>query len=150
MFDHRNSFDLRVADIEGKGMMTIIYPYENSGFILDDKYEIAKRVEYSSDFKYSNMHDFNVIANGDRALVLTKHMHKEIPAPWAESVGVQGGCSVHADGLKELDISGETTREVFVWNGTDHIGADETTFTPHEYGEMCESNWVSFWTMEIQ
>jgi hypothetical protein len=90
-----------VADIEGKGMMTVIYPYENAGLILDDKYEVVKRVVYSSNFNYSNMHDFNVIANGNRALVLTKHTHKEIPAPWAESVGIHGGCSVRADGLKE-------------------------------------------------
>ena len=141
MFDHRKSFDLRVADIEGNDMMTVIYPYENAGMILNNNYEVVKRVVYSSNFNYSNMHDFNVIANGERALVLTKETHKVIPEPWAESVGVDGGCSVRADGLKELDISGPETKVVFEWNGTDHIGADETTFRPHNFKKMCKSNW---------
>lgn len=51
MFDHRKSFDLRVADIEGDDMMTVIYPYENAGMILNNNYEVVKRVVYSSNFK---------------------------------------------------------------------------------------------------
>lgn len=139
--DLQGSFDLRVANIHGNDKMTVIYPRENAGLILNNKYEIEKRVVYSSNFNYSNMHDFNVIANGERALVLTKNTHKVIPSPWAKSVGVDGGCSVRADGLKELDISGAETKLVFEWNGTDHIGADETTFVPHEYEKMCDGSW---------
>jgi hypothetical protein len=141
LMDHYKAFDLRVANIKGDNMLSIIYPHDNAGLILNNHYEIVKKAVYSSDFSFSNMHDFNVIANGDRALVLAKEKKSSVPAPWAESVGVKGDCNATAEGLKEVDISGAETKDVFVWNGTDHIGADETTFTPQAYEDMCEGSW---------
>ena len=141
MFDHYKSFDLRVANLHGEDVMTVIYPRDNAGHILNSKYEIVKSVVYSSNFNYSNMHDFNVVDGGDRALVLTKNIGYEVSREMSEVVGFDGNCSVRADGLKELDITGPDAKTIFAWNGTDHIGLDETTFNRGSIEDMCNKNW---------
>ena len=140
LFDHFKSFDLRVATVNDTDMMTVIYPHDNAGVVVNSKYEIVQRVVYSETFAHSNMHDFSVIQNGARALVLTKDVHKTVSGDKARVVG-QTECHVHEDGLKELDITGGQTRTIFEWNGTDHIGLDETTMRPKEMAELCQNNW---------
>ena len=141
LFDHYKSFDLRVAKVDGKDMMTVIYPRENAGLIVDSTYEFVKSIVYSETFDNSNMHDLNVVDNGKRALVLTKDTHKPLSKEMSKAVEFDGNCSVRADGLKELDISGSKTKTVFEWNGTDHIGLEETTFHRGTIDKMCNNNW---------
>ena len=141
MFDNFNAFDLRVAHIDNTDMLTVIYPYHNAGLILDNSYQVVKSVSYSETWNTSNMHDFTVMKDGSRALVLTKNTHKLVSEEKSKAVGFDGKCEVHEDGIKELDISGSDPRVVFAWNGTDHIGLEETTFRPQEVKKMCNGNW---------
>lgn len=121
--------------------MTVIYPQWNAGTIINSKYEIIKKVSYTPTYATSNMHDFNVVKNGTRALVLTKYRETTVSKAMSKVVGFDGRCRVHMDGLKELDITGDEAREIFAWNGTDHIGLDETTFHPRPVAKTCLGDW---------
>ena len=139
--DHYKSFDLRVQDINGTDMLTVINPHLNAGLILDNSYNIVKEVTHSNTFEHANMHDFNIVQNGTRALVLTKEIEKSVSRKKAKAVGLNK-CMVHEDGIKYLGISTPGEPQVlFSWNGTDHIGLDETTFRPRPIREMCSKHW---------
>ena len=72
------------------------------------------------------MHDFNVVQDGTRALVLTKDGAVRLSKEKSRVVGFDGECLVRGDGLKYLDITTLPPRVLMTWNGTDHIGLDET------------------------
>ena len=126
VFDHFKAFDIRLANITGVEMLTAIYPHENSAAIINKHYEIVKKVVHSSSWKYSNMHDFNVVEDGTRALVLTKDSAVKLSREKSKVVGFNGKCLVKGDGLKYLDITTLPPKILVEWNGTDHIGLDET------------------------
>ena len=125
-FDHFKSFDLRIAQINGTDMLTAIYPHDNAAVIMNKHYEIVETVVHSSSWEYSNMHDFNVVEDGTRALVLTKDAATRVSRKKSQVVGFNGRCLVRGDGMKYLDITTSPPKELFSWNGTDHIGLDET------------------------
>lgn len=137
-FDHFKIWDFRVAEVDGKSMLTGISHHDNAGIILDCNYEFVKSVSWSATWAGSNMHEFNVLQNGSRALVFTKEDDKKVSG---KAVGFDGYCTVEAQGIKELDITVDPPRTVFEWDGTDHIGLDETPVYGSDINEKCTHNW---------
>lgn len=126
LFDHYKAFDIRLANVSGAEMMTAMYPHENSAAIINHHYEIVKKVVHSSAWEYSNMHDFNVVEDGTRALVLTKDGETYLSKEKSATVGFDGECRVRGDGLKYLDITTLPPKILMSWNTTNHIDLDET------------------------
>lgn len=137
VFDRFNIFDFRMVQINGEDMLTAIYKREDAGVILDNSYQIQRVVDWPGIYNSSNMHDFTVSSDGQRALVLTKRHHNISGSP----VDIQGECYVHSNGLRELDISGSTPKTLFSWNATDHIGLDETTYGTRKMEKQCRTGW---------
>lgn len=125
-FDHYKTHDFRLAKVNGVDMITGIYPHDNSALVVNKHYEVVEEVVHSSAWGYSNMHDFNVVEDGTHALVLTKDGGKRVSREQSMAVGFDGECSVRGDGLKYLDITTLPPTTLMEWNGTDHIGLEET------------------------
>lgn len=150
--EYCNTFDFRMSHIDGKEMLTFIWPKnsenQEGGFILDNSYEIHKILDMRGDHqKRPNMHDFNLIDDGKRALMLTtpyqNESHISVPGEF------DGLCKVDRQGFKEVDVqSGEV---LFEWNSEGHIGVDESTYFVNEdrkYEQMCSSYWGKFFCRE--
>lgn len=131
LFDHYKAFDIRLANVSGAEMLTAMYPHENSAVIMNKHYEIVKKVVHSSSWEYSNMHDFNVVQDGTHALVLTKDAATYLSKEKSAKIGFDGRCKVKGDGLKYMDIRTSPPKVLMEWNGTDHIGLDETVMRQH-------------------
>lgn len=115
VFDHFKAFDIRLANVSGTEMLTAMYPHENSAAIINKHYEIVKEVVHSSSWEYSNMHDFNVVEDGTRALVLTKDGAVKMSKERSKVVGFDGQCLVRGDGLKYLDITSLPPKVLMTW-----------------------------------
>jgi hypothetical protein len=127
LFDHYKTYDIRLANVSGVEMMTAMYPHENSAAIINKHYEIVQKIVHSSAAEYANMHDFNVVEDGTRALVLTKDGATYLSREVSAKVGFDGNCLVRGDGFKYLDITTSPAKILMSWNGTNHIGLEETT-----------------------
>ena len=122
-------------------MLTGISHRDNAGIILNSNYEWVKSVPWAATWDGSNMHEFNVVENGTRALVFTKEIKQKVSVEGSKVVGYNGQCEVMGQGIKELDITVDPPKSVFEWTGIDHIGLDEVTYTPGEVNNMCIHNW---------
>lgn len=148
-----NTFDFRMSHVDGKEMLSFIWPKnsdkQEGGFILDETYTVHKLLDMRGDDQIRpNMHDFNLIDDGKRALMLTTpHQHEShitVPGEF------DGMCKVDRQGFKELDVaSGEV---LFEWNSEGHIGVEESTYfngmerVKSTYTHMCSSYWGEFTT----
>ena len=86
------------------------------------------------------MHEFNVVAHGSRVLVATKHERMKLSIEMSKPVGFDGRCEVTADGIMELDITGDSLRTVFDWRGLDHMPLSESINRPDEIDRLCTHN----------
>lgn len=135
LFEGYNAFAFRVASIGGKDVLTALEPSEERGLILDDTYQIQDEVHVGEFGKTTNMHDFQIVDNGTRALYLnhetTENMHN------ARVAGYTGGpCKVSYNGIEEQDIAtGEIT---FSWNSFNQIALEESIIWHHSPAEICE------------
>ncbi|KAK5168359.1 uncharacterized protein LTR77_006929 [Saxophila tyrrhenica] len=135
-FDHYNTFDFRVEQYQGKDVLTLMYPNEDAGAILDNTYSELNRVE----MKGVDMHEFNLVDDGVHSLMVTSTEHHSTIEQAAEiGIGPNKTCKSLWKGFRELDTA--TSEAVFEWDGRDHIGLDEVTFTPTNYEELCQRNW---------
>ena len=144
-FQHYNTYDFRATEVEGRQMISLITHKDEAGFIIDETYQVRKTVNMTSEVsewaakhlrpdRTANMHEFYVMANGTRALMLTK-VFEESSVEESKTIGFDGHCAAHWEGFKEIDL---TTDEVlFEWNSHGHIGLDENTNFPRPVNAMC-------------
>lgn len=135
LFDNYNTFAFRVANVGGKDMLTALHPSSERGVIMDDKYQIQEEVHVGEYGETTNMHDFQIVDNGTRALYLnhetTNNMRNSRAAGYTD-----GPCRVSYNGIEEQDIkSGEIT---FKWNSYGKIALDESIIWHHSPAEICE------------
>jgi hypothetical protein len=128
-FDGWDVFDFKVSNVGGKDMLTGLHPHENRGFIINNKYENHAEVDTGITKVTMNMHDFEIVDNGTRALYLNKD-RKEISVENSLAVGFDGHCKAEFTGFQERDLkTGDIT---FTWSPENRIGLDESTMrTPH-------------------
>ena len=150
MFQHYNTYDFRAAEVEGKQMITLITHKDEAGFIIDETYQVRKTVSMTSEVsewaakhlrpeRTANMHEFYVMANGTRALMLTKVFEKS-SVEESKTIGFDGNCAAHWEGFKEVDLT--TDKVLFEWNGHGHIGLDENTNFPRPVDSMCKGGQI--------
>ena len=139
-FRRWNAFDFGVTTVEGQQMLSLLYSHDNSGVILDDRYQIHKSVALGESNDVSHMHEFNVIDDGSRALVTTKTF-QNASIGLSQTVGFDGECFAKYEGFRELDLVHDTSQSLFEWRPEDHIGLLESTFKPAPVEEMYTKGW---------
>lgn len=139
--DRFKVWDFRVADLGGVDMLTAVSHRENAGMIINKNYEFVREVAWERDFANTNAHEFNVVDNGTRALVLTAYRHVRLSTEKSATQGFVGNCEVEHNGMMELDITVDPPKVLFEWNGLDHISLDETTQRPSNITVLCSGEW---------
>ena len=136
LFNRYDTFTFKVSHVLGKDMLTALHPKDGRGVIMDDDYEILYEIPVGVQGVNTNMHDFQVVDNGTKALFLT--VEKTDTLRNARQVGYTGGpCKINFNGIHERDIeTGDTT---FLWSTKDHIALEESTMYKDEPAEICET-----------
>jgi hypothetical protein len=149
MFNHLNIYDFRLAEVNGSMVPTLIFTEHANGLILDDGYNIRNTVDmFGMDLPQwlldqighrhtTNMHDFNVIDNGKRAVMLTK-VYENATRAESKAVGFDGECTAKWQGFKEVDVA--TSEILFEWNSHGQILLEESTYKKGPLEEMCSGN----------
>lgn len=149
MFHHLNMYDFRLAQINGEMLPTLIYTDHANGLILDRHYNTNQTVDMFGmelpqwlldqigHHHTTNMHDFNVIDDGKRAVMLTK-VYENATLEESRAVGFNGECTAKYQGFKEVDVA--TSEILFEWNSHGHIGLEESTYKISPLSEMCNGN----------
>ncbi|KAK5168356.1 uncharacterized protein LTR77_006926 [Saxophila tyrrhenica] len=140
-FDHFNTFDFRTVTVGGKEMLSLIFPHKQhgEGVVLDNNYSIYTAVDLLGELKATNMHDFTVVDDGERALTLS-HVPGKSTIGQSKAVGFDGNCSAGWEGFNELRV--EDSELLFEWSARDWLGLDETMFIPDTtIDERCTHSW---------
>lgn len=134
-FKRFNVFDFHVSEVDGRDMLTLLYPHDHYGYVLDNSYNTYRKIDVS-DNGAVNMHEFNVVENGTRALVLSNNFGNPSEDASRE-VGFNNGiCSAPFEGFQEL-VS-HNASSVFRWSAEHHISLTESTYREASIQEMCE------------
>ena len=146
MFKHYNTYDFRTTQVNGKQMASLITHKEEHATIFDNTYQTYQDVDMighidewlleALDEKevLTNMHDFNVIDDGKRVLMLTK-VFENATVEESKVIGWDGECTAKWQGFKEVDLV--TKERVFEWNAHGHIGLDESTTVNGDLESHC-------------
>lgn len=136
-FKNFNVFDFKVQQVEGKDVLTGLWPHGNIAAVVDSTY--AKRLGISTGNwkqKTMNMHDFQLVDNGTRALYLTR-IPTKATLKESKKVKYDGRCIVEYTGIQERDLA--TGNITFNWNPEGQIGLDESTVKKSCSGTLLNS-----------
>lgn len=128
LFDDRPTFDFKVADIDGEPHLTFITNEDihetnspgGSAIILDNSYRRVHEVEDRAGRGTMNMHEYNTIDEGRRALTITFESKLADLTVDGESQKMFIG----NNGFSEVDV--ETAEPVFSWWALDHVNPIES------------------------
>lgn len=134
MFDHRNTHDFKTTMMDDQPMMTLIKTDDahEAGVIMDNTYNIDRRIDMRGNLDDANMHDFTVRDNGKKALFLTAKTGEQYDINFG---GYKGPCYIGWQGFRELNL--ESGINVFKWNAMDHIPLNESTKMEGTVEEQC-------------
>ena len=139
MFKGFNTFDFRVVEVEGNSMMSLIYPEEEVGILMNSSYKKHGSVRIGEKEVTLNIHDFNVIEDGTRALVVnreTKTVSKDVLA----GLEYNDECRVTYNGFEEYDMA--TKDSLFAWSSEKHVGLEESVLSQDDaLDEKCKKQW---------
>lgn len=136
MFKYYNTYDFRTAQVGGEQMATLISRKDEEGVIFDSSYQFNATVDMvgfmpqwlrdslGAGERLTNMHDFNVIDDGKRILMLTK-VWENATVEESKAIGFNGNCTAKWQGLKEIDAT--TGEPLFEWSAHGHISLEEST-----------------------
>lgn len=148
--NYSNTYDFRVSQVDGKPMLsflTIKGTDGQSGFILDDSYQIHAQVDTRGDLPDSNMHEFNVVDNGHSALVVANPGIDPVPITIPSrngSAAWNGTCRIRQEGFREVDV--QTGRVNFEFSPLGRVKAKEHTYMDTDIGawkDRCSQNFGS-------
>ena len=126
-FNNYQTFDFKVCSVNGEDMLTLIWPHGNVAAILDSSYETYKTIHIGKTRDKSlNMHDFQIVENGTRALFLKKEL-KRASKKISKEIGYNGNCNVKFIGFEEVNLA--TGKTLFTWTSEGRIGLDESAMT---------------------
>jgi len=120
-----------VQYVNGEQVLTGIYGHDGVDAMVNQHYEFRDRLPL--DKANINMHDFNVVENGTRALQMNIHRYKA-SAEESAAVGFDGQCKAITSGFKEYDTA--TWEVLFEWDGADRIPINESYLQP-----SCKKRW---------
>lgn len=139
VFDGFTTFDFRVVNIQGKPMLSLVYPRGGKAIIFDEAYQINKTIDMGDEELRENepalnVHEFATVENGTKALHLTR-VPKKTSRKNSELVDFDGECFAIFDGIKESDT--KTWDTTHTWNSEGHIGLDESYVTQEPISKRC-------------
>ena len=130
MYSNRIALDFRLFQRDGMQYLSFIlfqtqYDAQGHGEILDSSYERIKEVRAAKDAYNFNMHEFNIVDEGTKALHLSMHnIHAAL-----DGIATSSEAGWIADiGIREIDI--DSGHVGFRWLGSDHINLTESNTTP--------------------
>ena len=120
-------------------MLTGISWRDNAALFWNNHYEIVKSVSWTNEWDHANMHEFNIVEDGTRALAVTRNRWTNMSLEESKTVGYDGHCVVRADGIREIDITVEPPKITWDWLGIDHIPLKDSVKhkTPEQIKEVC-------------
>jgi hypothetical protein len=124
---NNNTCDFRPYTKDNKLLLSaILCAYSHGpirrGILLDDAYQLVKNVSPPATSPDFNMHELNVIDDGQRALHLMDRS-RYVDCSGLDIEGVEKGWVLDT-GFREMDLS--TGRTLFEWWPTDHISVEES------------------------
>ncbi|KAJ6015116.1 hypothetical protein N7540_009707 [Penicillium herquei] len=127
MFDNRNVFDFKAVSLFNETFISLILQYSHDGkergfgMILDRNYEVFRKLSLRNDLGVFDIHEFNILDNGESALV-TNYLSEEITLEAfgrpAEKTWLEYG------GFAEIDIN--TADVLYHWNSFAEVPLAET------------------------
>lgn len=142
-FKNYNTFDFKIQQMDGKDVMTLVYPEFNKAVIMDESYEIYKTIDFDDYDMELNMHDFNLKNNGTRALALHNN-HQVATKEMMQAVDWHKECLARFTGFEDVDV--KNSRLNFKWNPYGHIEVQETTKFDRPMKDFCSGGpWDFLW-----
>jgi hypothetical protein len=128
MFDNRNIFDFRaVHSMSGGPHLSMVWQHswdgadQGSGLVLGNDYTIQRQLRYPPEFGAFDIHEFNILDDGNTSLSVTYRSHM-LPMDTLGRPGEQ--TAVLAGGFAEMDVNtGEVRRD---WDSVDQIPLGDT------------------------
>lgn len=87
-------------------MLSLIFPHDNhhEGVILDSSYNLYSAVDLRGKLRETNMHDFTVVDDGQRALTLSNVPGKST-IEQSRVIGFEGNCSAGWEVSQEINTA---------------------------------------------
>ncbi|KAJ5631374.1 uncharacterized protein N7484_011474 [Penicillium longicatenatum] len=127
MFDNRNVFDFKTITLHNETYISLILQYSHDGrergygMILDQNYQVYRKIPLRKDLGVFDIHEFNVLDNGQSAVV-TNYLSEEITL---EAFGrPEEKTWLEYGGFAELDIN--TADVLYHWNSFAEVPLAET------------------------
>lgn len=143
--DYFNVFSLQVTQFNGQNMLSFLQPAESQGVVMNNHYAPVRHVRVGTSGSTGNMHDFQIVDDGTKALYLT-NLRKQISRERSRYYDYDGECEVIFAGIQERDL--ETDRVLFEWDSDDHIPLSESYVHPLPEGfpqynntKNCDNGW---------
>lgn len=144
-FKHWNTFDFGVVQIKNELKLSLLSHHVKKGFILNDRYEVEMVAPLVlNDDEKADMHSFNVIDGGRRALIIHNRPINTTTEVSQHQVGFNGPCLAEYQGFRELDLeSTPDFKPLFEWNAQDWIALNESTYQTYDgtVESMCTQGW---------
>ena len=134
LFKGYNFKDFRVSSINGEPMLTGVYEHDHVDIVIDNTYRIVEKSAPEEDPVRVNIHDFNTVDDGTRALAMT-HYDAKAEQDEADDVGLNVECRVDWIGFEEYDTT--TWERTFSWNSKGHVHLSEGYNQRH----TCKVHW---------
>ncbi|KAB8233076.1 uncharacterized protein BDW43DRAFT_300541 [Aspergillus alliaceus] len=143
MFDNRNVFDFKaVHSIGNKPHLSLVwqFAYDKSdnghGVILDNGYNIRKKIPMPNEYGAFDIHEFNVLDDGRTAMAINYREH-EIALDTLDRPGEH--THVLSGGFAQLDL--RTEQITYLWDGIDKIALSESVAINKEYPAVGPPGW---------
>lgn len=127
MFDNRNVFDFKTITLNNETYISLILQYNHDGsergygMILDQNYQVYRKIPLRKDLGVFDIHEFNVLDNGQSAVV-TNYLSEEITL---EAFGrPMEKTWLEYGGFAELDINNADV--LYHWNSFAEVPLVET------------------------
>jgi hypothetical protein len=131
LFNRSNVYDFRKIRYRGSDALSLIAgdvgpasiaTASGVGIILNSSYEVIKRIYADDQGKqmHIDMHEFNVIDDGNSALVIIAKRS----LPGESTLPENANATVRNNGFQEIEI--ETNKVIFQWWAYDHVPATDS------------------------
>ncbi|GAB1197068.1 hypothetical protein APSETT444_006350 [Aspergillus pseudonomiae] len=143
MFDNRNVFDFKVVNSIGDKphlslVWQIAYDHSDNGYgvVLDNAYDIQKKVPMPEEYGAFDIHEFNILDDGKTAMAITYREH-EIALDTQDRPGEH--TYVLSGGFVQIDLSSEKIN--YVWDGVDKVALSESVTINQETPPVGPPGW---------
>ena len=136
MFKGYNAFGFRMSNFNGEDMLSMVYRHQDA-IIMDNHYEIHTKAHVEEGFDL-NMHEFNIVDNGTR-LLLMRTVGKKTTRENSASIDFDGKCNVRFYGFEERD--GTTLEPVFTWLSEGVVPLDDSSAVQNPVKKRCSDGW---------